>query len=228
MKLILITSMAIMVSCTAVAQKKDYLITLHTSQGTGHLILFDETPLHKQNFIKLVKSKYYNDLLFHRVIENFVIQGGDPNSKTAKKGERLGNGGPDYKIPFEFTPKRVHIKGALAAASDGNPEKQSNGSQFYIVQGKKLTDDEITMFEKANQLSYTNAQRAAYMVAGGKPSLDNRYTVFGQMIDNLTLIDTIAQVKKDQADRPIEDIKMGMKVKKMSKKKIEKKYGYSY
>ncbi|WP_394992946.1 peptidylprolyl isomerase [Emticicia sp.] len=209
--------------------KKDYLVTLKTNFGTMHVVLFDDTPLHKANFIKLVNQKFYDSLLFHRIIDGFMIQGGDPNSKNAKTGDKLGNGGGDLeRIPYEFKQNHIHRKGALAAARDSNPEKKSSACQFYIVQGKKLTDDEVTVASQRNSMNYTTPQRAEYMILGGTPRLDNAYTVFGEAIDNLDLIDTIAKQPKDSADRPKSDIKMSMTVKKMRKKKITKKFGYKY
>lgn len=209
--------------------KKDYVVTLKTSFGVTHLILFDETPLHKQNFIRLVEKKFYDSLMFHRIIEGFMIQGGDPNSKNAQPGERLGMGGDDMeRIPYEFTPKRVHSKGALAAARDGNPAKKSSACQFYIVQGKRMTDDEITASETRNKMKYTPQQRADFIAVGGTPRLDNNYTVFGEVIDNFKLIDDIAAQAKDQSDRPKKDIRMAMTVKKLRKKKITKLYGYTF
>jgi cyclophilin family peptidyl-prolyl cis-trans isomerase len=209
--------------------RKDYLITLTTSKGTANLILYDETPLHKENFLKLVNEKFYDSLLFHRVIEKFVIQGGDPLSKNAVAGAKLGSGGGELpKIPFEFSPLRVHKKGALAAPSNGNPEKMSNPVQFYIVQGRKLSDEEVSKVEKANGIKYTNEQRADYLAIGGYPSLDNKYTVFGEVIKNIELVDIIASVGKDSSDRPEEDIKMAISAKKMRKKKITRLYGYKF
>ena len=209
--------------------KKDYLVTLKTKYGSTHLVLYDDTPLHKANFIKLVQKKFYDSLLFHRIIDSFMIQGGDPESKMAQPNQRLGGGGGNLeRIPYEFKTNHVHKKGALAAARDNNPEKKSSACQFYIVQGKKMTDDEITLVAQRNGMDYTTQQRAEYMILGGTPRLDNGYTVFGEAIDNLDLIDTIAKQPKDSADRPKEDIKMSMTVKKMRKKKITKKFGYKY
>jgi cyclophilin family peptidyl-prolyl cis-trans isomerase len=209
--------------------RKDYLVTLKTKYGSTHLVLYDDTPLHKANFIKLVQKKFYDSLLFHRIIDSFMIQGGDPESKMAQPNQRLGGGGGNLeRIPYEFKTNHVHKKGALAAARDNNPEKKSSACQFYIVQGKKMTDDEITLVAQRNGMDYTTQQRAEYMILGGTPRLDNGYTVFGEAIDNLDLIDTIAKQPKDSADRPKEDIKMSMTVKKMRKKKITKKFGYKY
>ncbi|MFD2523874.1 peptidylprolyl isomerase [Emticicia soli] len=209
--------------------KKDYLITLKTTHGTMHMVLFDDTPLHKANFIKLVDKKFFDSLLFHRVIDGFMIQGGDPNSRNAKPGESLGHGGGDMeRIPYEFTSKHVHKKGALAAARDNNPEKKSSACQFYIVQGKKMTDEELSVVASRNHMDYTNEQRADYIGIGGTPRLDNNYTVFGEVIDNIGVIDSIATQARDAADRPLKDVKMAMTVKKMKKKKITKLYGYKY
>lgn len=209
--------------------KKDYLVTLKTNYGTMHMVLFDDTPLHKDNFIKLVKKKFFDSLLFHRVIDSFMIQGGDPNSKNAKPGDALGNGGDELgRIPYEFKPNHVHKRGALAAARDGNPEKKSSACQFYIVQGKKFTDDQLSVVASRNKMDYTNEQRADYIGIGGSPHLDNNYTVFGEVIDNLEVIDTIAKQPRDEANRPLKDVKMAMTAKKMKKKKITKTYGYKY
>ena len=209
--------------------KKDYVVTLKTNFGDMHLILFDDTPLHKANFLKLVNDKFYDGLLFHRIIDGFMIQGGDPDSKNAQPGQHLGAGGGNLeRIPFEFKPNHVHKKGALAAARDGNPEKKSSACQFYIVQGKAMSDDQITATAARNKMTYSTKQRSDYMILGGTPFLDNNYTVFGEAIDNLELIDKIAKQPKDASDRPTADIKMSMTVEKMRKKKITKKYGYKY
>lgn len=131
----------------ACASEKDYLVTISTDYGDMHAILYDETPKHKENFIKLAKEGFYDSLLFHRVIEDFMIQAGDPNSKNATKGAPLGSGGPGYQIPAEFNKDLFHVKGALSAArlpDNMNPKKESSGSQFYIVQGRKWTEEELT------------------------------------------------------------------------------------
>lgn len=196
----------LLISTISFAQKKskkDYLVTLKTKYGSTHIVLYDDTPLHKANFIKLVHKKFYDSLLFHRIIDGFMIQGGDPESKMAQPNQRLGGGGGNLeRIPYEFKNNHVHKKGALAAARDNNPEKKSSACQFYIVQGKKMTDDEVTIVAQRNGMDYTTLQRAEYMILGGTPRLDNSYTVFGEAIDNLDLIDTIAKQAKDSADRP--------------------------
>lgn len=208
--------------------KKDYLVTLNTNQGTMHLILFDETPKHKANFVKLIEEKFYDDLLFHRVIEDFMIQGGDPNSKNADANTLLGNGENGYRIPAEFTPKRFHQKGALAAARDNNPEKESSGCQFYIVEGKKWKKEELDKQFQRSGVKHSEEQINIYQTIGGAPHLDGGYTVFGQVIDGLGVISRISMAKKNPMNRPDENIKMNMTVQKLKKKKIERKFGYKY
>lgn len=143
--IVLVTVACAVISC---AQKKDFVVTIKTNYGDMVAILYDETPKHKANFIKLALAHYFDSLLFHRVIDGFMIQGGDPDSKKAKPGQRLGSGGPAYTIEAEFNPKYFHEKGSLSAARQGdqvNPSKASSGSQFYVVQGKKMTEDEIKL-----------------------------------------------------------------------------------
>ena len=207
---------------------------LSTDAGVMRLVLFDETPLHKANFLKLARDGFYDGLLFHRVIENFMIQGGDPNSRNAEAGASLGNGSVGYKIPAEFHPDLFHRKGAVAAARDGNPEKQSSGCQFYIVQGKPMNADELAaQLARARPGSDpprqpTEAQREIYRTLGGTPHLDGNYTVFGQVIDGLAVVDSIVARPRDARDRPVRDVAMQVSVKKMRKKKIARKYGYRF
>jgi len=211
--------------------KKDQLITIHTPYGEIKAILHDQTPLHKQNFLKLANEHFYDSLLFHRIIQGFMIQGGDPNSKKAKPNERLGGGvGNLERIPAEFHPELFHKKGALAAARNGNPEKKSSACQFYIVQGKSYNDSELEVQLKrmAGTRMPTSAQREIYKTLGGTPHLDGNYTVFGQVISGLAVMDSIARQPKDQFDRPLKDIQMSMSVEKLKKKKITKKYGYQF
>ena len=267
---------------TSCAQKTDYVVIIKTNQGEMVAILYDETPKHKANFIKLAKEHYFDSLLFHRVIAGFMIQGGDPNSKKIKAGDQLGNGGPGYTVDAEFNPQFFHEKGALSAARTENPAKASSGSQFYIVQGtivpqanmddlkidqlqlnigfrqimqnpanKPLIDslnqvylagdmeaykrkifDLVPRIEKETGMKITKFvspdKIKAYTTVGGAPHLDGEYTVFGKVIKGLEVIDKIAAVQKDGADRPIEDIRMFVTVEEMSKKKITKLYGYIY
>ena len=202
------------VSTSKIYSKK---IQLTTDSGVIILKLYNQTPLHRDNFIKLVKQHYFDSLLFHRIIKNFMIQGGDPNSKNALPGIKLGNGGPGYTIPAEFDSSLFHKKGALAAARTGdneNPKKASSGSQFYIVQGKVFTDaglDSVETFRlKGRKLPL--AHRAVYKTIGGAPHLDMNYTVFGEVESGLEVIDKIASAARDSSNRPFNDIKMKMKL----------------
>lgn len=154
---------------TGCAQKTDHLVTIKTKYGDMVAILYDETPKHKENFIKLASQHYYDSLLFHRVIEGFMIQGGDPDSKKAATGQRLGNGGPGYTIPAEFNASLIHEKGALAAARLGdamNPDRASSGSQFYIVHGTKHTEEQLKVdpekFNRALQQFFQKPENAPY------------------------------------------------------------------
>ncbi|MCE7066223.1 peptidylprolyl isomerase [Dyadobacter sp. CY326] len=208
--------------------KKDEVVTIKTEQGTMRLILFDETPKHKANFLKLSKDKFYDGLLFHRVIDDFMIQGGDPNSRNAKPDDMLGKGDNGYKIPAEFSPKLFHQKGALAAARDNNPAKESSGCQFYIVQGRKWSKNDLDKQAARAARKLTDSQRKVYETIGGTPHLDGSYTVFGQVIDGLDVVDKIGSVEKDERDRPEKNVSMQISVKKMKKKKITRKYGWNY
>jgi cyclophilin family peptidyl-prolyl cis-trans isomerase len=209
--------------------KKDYLVTITTPWGNMHAILHDQTPQHKANFLKLVDDKFYNNLLFHRIINMFMIQGGDPDSRTAKQGTMLGNGDVGYKTSAEITPELFHKKGALAAAHDGNPAKASSGCQFYVVQGQVWNDETLKeRMMRTPQRVFTDAQKQVYKTIGGAPHLDGNYTVFGQVIDNLWVIDSVATQKRDGNNRPLKDIAMKITCKKMRKKKVTKLYGWEF
>ena len=230
-KKFLVLAVLCMLSASVFAQKsskKDEVVTIKTDMGTIRVILFDETPKHKANFLKLTKDKFYDGLLFHRVIDDFMIQGGDPNSRNAKPDDLLGKGDNGYKIPAEFSPKLFHQKGALAAARDNNPAKESSGCQFYIVQGRKWSKNDLNKQAARAARKLTDSQRTVYEEIGGTPHLDGSYTVFGQVIDGMEVIDKIGAVEKDERDRPEKDVSMKMSVKKMKKKKITKKYGWQY
>ncbi|MEE0889130.1 MAG: peptidylprolyl isomerase [Bacteroidales bacterium] len=191
------------------------MVLISTNYGDMKAILYNETPLHRDNFIKLVKEGYYDGTLFHRVIDGFMIQGGDPDSKTAKPKQMLGQGGPGYTIPAEFKQELIHKKGALAAARMGdnvNPQKASSGSQFYIAQGKRYTSEELNMLQARMGKQFNQTQKDAYVNEGGVPFLDYEYTVFGQVIEGLEVIDKIAKVQKDRYDRPVEDVKMTISI----------------
>lgn len=258
------------VSCGNSGKQKqqDTLVTIQTKYGDITVKLYNDTPKHKENFIKLVNEGFYNGLLFHRVIQHFMIQGGDPTSKNAEPGKRLGGGSPGYTIEAEFMPeKHFHKRGALAAARTGgpsNPEKRSGGSQFYIIQGRTFTNgqldtlevaknaqlknhlfseclkeskDELAKFRQNNdqagfnicvaelrakadslfnasgeKFTFTPEQRKVYTTVGGYPSLDGEYTVFGEVVDGMDVVDKIAAVETDKYNRPLEDIDMKMKL----------------
>lgn len=194
---------------------KSQRVVISTSLGNMTIILYDETPIHRDNFIKLVEEGYYNGTLFHRVIKDFMVQGGDPDSKNAPPDKPLGMGGPDYTLTAEFHPEFFHKKGALAAARQGdqsNPERRSSGSQFYIVQGKKITQAELNSISSRGGVFYTPEQIKIYEEIGGTPFLDQQYTVFGEVIEGLDVIDKIANVQIGSGNRPESDLKMTIKL----------------
>lgn len=202
--IMLALAITLLVPMAAMAQKlkgKDQLVTIETPQGEIKLVLFEDTPKHRENFLKLAKEGFYDGTTFHRVIDGFMIQGGDPNTKDDDPSND-GSGNPGYTIPAEINPQHKHVRGAVAAARTGdhvNPQRASSGSQFYIVENHD-----------------------------GTPMLDQAYTVFGQVVDGLDVVDKIAEVPKGGRDRPLSDVKMKVKVEDVKKKKIAKKYNYDY
>lgn len=197
------------------AQKpQHYYVEVKTDKGNILIQLYNETPKHRDNFKKLVSEGYYDSLLFHRVIKNFMIQGGDPDSKNAADNALLGNGGPEYKISAEIQPNMIHRKGALGAARDNNPAKQSSASQFYIVQGRIFTNQGLDSLEqfRLNGSKLSAIQREQYTTVGGAPHLDGNYTVFGQVIRGIESVDSIATVKTNAQDRPIVNERMYMRL----------------
>lgn len=240
----------------------DVLVEIKTTEGDLTVRLFGDTPRHRDNFVKLAKEGYYNGVLFHRVINEFMVQTGDPDSKTAPAGKMLGSGGPGYDIEAEIVyPTHFHKRGALAAARQGdqvNPERRSSGSQFYIVTGKAYNDSTLNQMERQLQMMQkqnifndlarehrdsimtlrrnrdqaglqalqdelvaitekkaaeaparlTAEQREAYTTTGGTPHLDNQYTVFGEVVDGMDVIDKIEKVETDSHDRPLKDVKI--------------------
>ena len=186
-------------------------VEMQTSYGKIVLLLYDDTPLHRDNFIKLVNEGLYDGVLFHRVIEGFMIQGGDPDSKDAKPGKMLGEGDLGYTIPAEFRDNHINKRGALCAARQGddvNPKKESSASQFYIVQGRTWNDDEMNMMERRFGKHYTAEQRKIYAEEGGAPHLDGDYTVYGEVVEGMNVVDKIAAAQRDRFDRPLQDIKI--------------------
>lgn len=183
-------------------------VLIKTSMGDITIALYNETPQHRDNFIKLVKESYYDGVLFHRIIKGFMIQTGDPDSKTAKPGQRLGSGGPDYRIPAEFVSTLYHKRGAVAAARDNNPAKASSGSQFYIVDGEVYTPEKLNWIAQRAGKTFSAEQQQIYTTVGGAPFLDGDYTVFGEVVSGMEVVDKIAAQQRDQNDRPVEDIKI--------------------
>ncbi len=195
-------------------QQKEYMVDIITEFGTMRVKLYNETPKHRDNFLKLAKEGFYDGTLFHRVINSFMIQGGDPNSKTAAADAMLGNGDVGYTIPAEFNPAFFHKKGALCAARTSNPQKASSGCQFYIVHGTPVNDQTLSGMELQRGIKYSEQQRKEYVAHGGTPFLDQEYTVYGEVISGIEVIDKIAAVPTNpsRGDRPVADVKMTMKV----------------
>jgi len=279
---LLFSAILIFPSC---GNNNDYIVTLKTNYGDIRIILFDQTPRHKENFIQLANKGFYDSLLFHRVIDDFMIQTGDPNTKSSVDPQSYGQGGPGYTIPPEFHPDLIHERGVVAAARMGdnvNPKKESSGSQFYIVEGIVFTEESLIasrvnyndlyryfgnliqrreyeeLSAQAQQLqsenkldelkelilSYkdvieddydveldqplTQKQIEVYTTVGGVPHLDGGYTVFGKVVEGMDVVGKIAAVETGPNDRPIEDVVMVVEVEKMNRRKIEKRYNYTY
>lgn len=196
----------ILLGMTTQAQEKETLVLIKTSLGDITVKLYNDTPLHRDNFIKLINEGWYNNSPFHRVINNFMIQGGHNQD---------GSVDPGYTIPAEFRANHIHKKGALAAARQGdhvNPKKASSGCQFYIVQGQVLTDAHIQMYQQRMGLTFTQEQIEAYTTVGGTPHLDGEYTVFGEVVEGLEIIDKIAKVKTGYMDVPVEAVTMTIEI----------------
>ena len=200
-------------ACDQKSQSDEPIAVIETDLGTIKFKLYDSTPKHKENFLKLAKEGYYDGTLFHRVIPGFMIQGGDPDSKNAAPGQRLGAGGPGYQIDAEIG--ALHFRGTVAAARLGgpaNPEKKSSGCQFYIVQAGPLQEAQLQQIEQQKGIKYTPEQRQRYLTKGGAPFLDNDYTVFGEVIEGMDVVDKIANLPRDQFDRPQRDVKMKISI----------------
>jgi peptidyl-prolyl cis-trans isomerase B (cyclophilin B) len=197
---------------------KEKLVEIKTDFGTMIVKLYDSTPLHRDNFVKLIKQGFYDSLLFHRVIQGFMIQGGDPQSKYADSTAMLGGGeAPGGMIPAEFKPNLYHKKGALAMARTENPEKASSNCQFYIVEGKQYDKEVLNQVECGvrqfdGDFYYNDAARKMYRTIGGTPFLDQNYTVFGEVVKGIEVVDKIAAVAKDANDRPLKNIRMKMRM----------------
>ena len=213
-----LTYILLLLAVVACGTQKDVKVRMHTTAGVIDLCLYDETPKHKENFLKLAKEQQYDSLLFHRVIKDFMIQGGDPDSKNAPAGALLGEGDLGYTVEAEFMPQvHFHRRGVLAAAresDDVNPAKASSASQFYIVWGKVYTKEQLEAYKEfykrrtGRELVITPEQEAVYTTVGGTPHLDGEYTVFGEVISGLDVVEKIQGVACDGNDRPLEDVRI--------------------
>ncbi len=205
-------------------ETSNHFVKIETDSGKMVIRLSNKTPQTTANFLKLVKAHYYDGLLFHRIIKGFMIQGGDPDSKNAPAGKVLGEGGLDYTVPAEFDSTLFHQKGAIAMArenDDVNPKKASSSTQFYIVEGRTFTDVEMNKIEEKFKIVIPESHREIYRTIGGAPFLDMKYTVFGQVLSGLDVIDKIAHMQKDENNRPLTDIHMKISI---MKKKEYRKY----
>lgn len=212
MKQFFTTLILVLICCIYTNAEPRTRILVKTTKGDITLELYNETPKHRDNFIRLCKEHFFDGILFHRVIYEFMIQAGDPDSKNTEPDKHLGEGGPGYDIPAEILfPQLFHKRGVLAAAREGddvNPERKSSGSQFYIVWGKKFTDEDLEKTQEKTGVTLPDDICKAYRTVGGTPHLDGAYTVFGEVVDGLKVVDKIQQVKTNKEDRPKKDIKI--------------------
>ena len=195
------------------AGEKPNMVEVTTDFGDFTIRLYDETAKYRKNFIDLVQEGFYDSLLFHRVMPDLIIQGGDPESKNAPKGKFLGRGNVDYTIRPDF--RYVHTFGAISGArkpDEVNPQKNSSGSQFFIVIGHSVTDQELDKIQKEKGIQYTPEQRRLYKLVGGIPQFDNEYSVFGEVTDGMDVVKKISRLRTDPNDRPVEDVRMYMKI----------------
>jgi cyclophilin family peptidyl-prolyl cis-trans isomerase len=216
-KISLLLTTIFVLSASANAQKNK--IKIETEYGNIVLMLYDNTPLNTNNMVKMAKEHFYDSTLFHRCIPQFMIQGGDPESKQAKPGQALGMGGLGTTIPAEINDVAYHKRGAVGVARDQTPDKSGSSCQFYLVSGKQFTDAELDNMSKRTGRNYTPEQREMYKTQGGTPHLDGNYTVFGEVIEGMDVVDKIAAEPRDANDRPNKDIRM-LKVRVISKEKF--------
>ncbi|MFD0795074.1 peptidylprolyl isomerase [Mucilaginibacter litoreus] len=223
-KLFTLLLLTLAVSTTFAKPPKNQYVRISTTYGSVIIRLYNETPKHRDNFIKLTKQGFYNGTLFHRVIQNFMIQGGDPDSRDTSKnkpGAELGNGDVNYTVPAEFRDSLFHKRGVLAAARDDNPAKASSGCQFYIVEGRRFTAGKLDTLEntRLKGRKIPAWQREIYTSVGGAPHLDQGYTVYGEVVSGIDMVDRIAAVKRDERDRPLQDVPMTVEL--LSKKECK-------
>lgn len=205
-----ILSLALAIGCTGSSPST---VEVETNQGAFGIKLYDETTKYRKNFVKLVEDGFYDSLLFHRILPDMIIQGGDPESRNAPKGKFLGRGNVDYTIDPDF--RYVHTYGAVSGArvpNEANPKKESSGSQFFVVIGRPVTDEELNQIEQEKGFTYTPEQRRLYKLVGGIPQFDKEYSVFGEVTDGMDVVKKISRLAKDANDRPEEDVIMTMKI----------------
>jgi peptidyl-prolyl cis-trans isomerase B (cyclophilin B) len=219
MKKIVLAFLLLTLTMSSFAKKhKNKFVVIETTMGTIKVEVYADVKQHADNFLKLAGEGFFDSILFHRVIPSFMIQAGDPKSKSASKGELLGNGDLGYKVPAEFMDQYHHRQGALAAARDNNPEKASSACQFYIVQGKTYTDSELDGIEQSLKRKMTEQARKDYKTIGGTPHLDGSYTVFGQLVEGQDVVQKITMAPRNNTDRPLDDIRIiSTKIKKKNK-----------
>jgi len=207
-----------LLACATLTKAQSHEVLIETTEGNIRVMLYDDTPIHRDNFLKMVNEQFYDSLLFHRVIKSFMIQAGDPRSKNAEPGALLGQGEVDYTLEAEFrTPKHYHRRGALAMAREGdavNPERRSSGCQFYIVWGKTYSTLELEAIQKRvreatkDQADITPEMFWTYRKVGGSPHLDGQYTVFGEVTEGLDVVERIQKVFTDTYNRPVDDVRI--------------------
>ena len=214
-----LAALALMAASCGQKTEKETVMVVETTMGTVEFKLYNETPIHRDNFIRLAEEHYFDSLLFHRVIDNFVIQGGDPNSKYAQPGALLGDGEPDYRLPAEFRLDKgiFHRRGTVNAAREGddtNPERESCASQFCFMMGGPMTDEQLDRAharldrQTGGTVKLTPEMREVYKQVGGSPHLDGQYTVFGEVVSGMDVLEAIQKVATDENDRPLEDVRM--------------------
>lgn len=215
---LLLLCSVVLVAAAGAQDSLTHRVKVETTMGDFVIALYDDTPIHRDNFLKLVREGYYDGLLFHRVIKRFMVQTGDPDSRHAQPGQLLGEGGPGYTLPAEILyPKHYHRRGVVAAAREGddvNPERRSSGSQFYVVWGQRFTDSQLgaiagDVYEVTKGAVELDASLdPVYRETGGSPHLDGQYTVFGEVVEGLEVIEAIQGVETNADDRPIEDVRL--------------------
>jgi len=214
-KILFLSALVLLFISCAGAQNDRTRVEIRTTLGDIVVELFNETPIHRDNFIQLVEENLFDGMLFHRCIRDFMIQGGDPDSRNAAPGQMLGINSIGETLPAEFVPELIHVRGALAAARQGdnvNPQRRSSGSQFYIVTGRPLSQQQMEAMNMNREVQWTAEQIQLYTTYGGAPHLDMLHTVFGQVVSGMDVVERISRVPVDRNSRPVEDVVMSMRI----------------